>query len=204
MNKLKLLIFLVCSIFSLTGNNVLDSLRQKLAAKNIPDTARINVNNNIALYLMEQANDSCLYYANSALVLSQKVNFLNGIGKSYNTIGEYFNSKGDYEKALENFINAYKIYEKNRNRKAMSNLMNSIGNTYLGIDNQKKALEAYTQSYEIANQDSNKYMMGISSIGLGNIYLLKKDTQNAQKALRGIQNQGGKYSPKATEKLNKK
>lgn len=179
MNKLRLLIVLVCSILSLNGTNVLDSLRQKLAYNNIPDTTRINTNNNIALYLMEQANDSCLYYANSALVLSQKVNYLNGIGKSYNTIGEYFNSKGDYEKALENFINAYKIYEKNKNRKAMSNLMNSIGNTYLGIDNQKKALEAYTQSYEIAYQDSNKYMMGISSIGLGNIYLLKKDGNQA-------------------------
>jgi serine phosphatase RsbU (regulator of sigma subunit) len=178
MNKLKLLIVLVCSILSLNGTNVLDSLRQKLA-KNIPDTARINTNNNIALYLMEQANDSCLYYANSALVMSQKINYLNGIGKSYNTIGEYFNSKGDYEKALENFINAYKIHEKNKNRKAMSNLMNSIGNTYLGIDNQKKALDAYTQSYEIAYQDSNKYMMGISSIGLGNIYLLKNDATQA-------------------------
>ena len=179
MSKLKLLIVLVCSILSLNGTNVLDSLKQKLAYKNISDTARINTNNNIALYLMEQANDSCLYYANSALVLSQKVNYLNGIGKSYNNIGEYFNSKGDYEKALENFINAYKIYEKNKNRRAMSNLMNSIGNTYLGIDNQKKALEAYTQSYEIAYQDSNKYMMGISSIGLGNIYLLKKEANQA-------------------------
>jgi serine phosphatase RsbU (regulator of sigma subunit) len=179
MNKIKLLIVALFYLPTLFSINVLDSLRQKLASKNIPDTARINANNNIALYLMEQANDSCLYYANSALVLSQKVNYLNGIGKSYNTIGEYFNSKGDYEKALEKFINAYKIYEKNRNHKAMSNLMNSIGNTYLGIDNQKKALEAYTQSYEIASRDSNKYMMGISSIGLGNVYLLKKDANQA-------------------------
>lgn len=179
MNKFWLLIlawFYVPTLFSI---NVVDSLRQKLSAKNISDTAQVNIYNNIALFYEEQADDSCLFYAKTALNLSQKINYINGCGKAYNTIGSYYNGKGEYQKALANFIDGYKIYEKNKNRKAMSNLMNSIGNTYLGIDNQKKALEAYTQSYEVASQDSNTYMMGISSIGLGNIYLLKKDATQA-------------------------
>ena len=157
----------------------MDSLRQKLSSKNIPDTTKVNIYNNIALFYEEQADDSCLFYAKAALILSQKINYINGCGKAYNTIGSYYNGKGEYPKALANFIDGYKIYEKNKSRRAMSNLMNSIGNTYLGIDNQKKALEAYTQSYEIASEDSNTYMMGISSIGLGNIYLLKKEANQA-------------------------
>ena len=179
MNKFWLLIVAVCYLPTLFGINVVDSLRQKLAAKNISDTAQVNIYNDIALFYEEQASDSCLFYANTALNLSKKISYINGCGKAYNTIGSYYNGKGEYQKALANFIDGYKIYEKNKNRKAMSNLMNSIGNTYLGIDNQKKALEAYTQSYEVASQDSNKYMMGISSIGLGNIYLLKKDANQA-------------------------
>ncbi len=179
MNKFWLLIVTICYLPTLFSINVPDSLRQKLVAKNISDTARVNIYNDIALFYEEQADDSCLFYAKAALDFSQKINYINGCGKAYNTIGSYYNGKGEYQKALANFIDGYKIYEKNKNRKAMSNLMNSIGNTYLGIDNQKKALEAYTQSYEVANQDSNKYMMGISSIGLGNIYLLKKDATQA-------------------------
>jgi serine phosphatase RsbU (regulator of sigma subunit) len=179
MSKFKFLIIIFFYLPSLFSINVVDSLRQKLAVKNITDTATINIYNDIALFYEEKANDSCLYYANAALRLSQKINYLAGCGKAYNSIGSYYNGKGDYQKALANYIDGYKIYEKNNSRKAMSNLMNSIGNTYLGINNQKKALEAYTLSYEIASKDSNKYMMGISSIGLGNIYLFKKDANEA-------------------------
>lgn len=179
MNKLRLIIIVLFYVPTLFSINVPDSLRQKLSAKNISDTTQVNIYNDIALFYEEQASDSCLFYANIALNLSKKINYINGCGKAYNTIGSYYNGKGEYQKALANFIDGYKIYERNINRKAMSNLMNSIGNTYLGIDNQKKALEAYTQSYEVASQDSNTYMMGISSIGLGNIYLLKKDATQA-------------------------
>jgi serine phosphatase RsbU (regulator of sigma subunit) len=179
MNKFWLLIIALGYLPTLFCINVVDSLRQKLDSKNITDTARVNIYNNIALFFEEKASDSCLFYANTALKISIKINYINGCGKAYNTIGSYYNGKGEYQTALANFIDGYKIYEKNKNRRAMSNLMNSIGNTYLGIDNQKKALEAYTQSYEIASEDSNTYMMGISSIGLGNIYLLKKDANQA-------------------------
>jgi len=179
MIRIKLLIVTLCYLPTLFSINVVDSLRQKLYSKNIPDTTRVNIYNNIALFFEEKASDSSLYYANAALKLSQKINYINGCGKAYNTIGSYYNGKGEYQTALAHFIDGYKIYEKNKNRRAMSNLMNSIGNTYLGIDNQKKALEAYTQSYKIASEDSNTYMMGISSIGLGNIYLLKKEANQA-------------------------
>lgn len=176
--KQLLSIFFLLFIVNMNADNKPDSLYNLLSKKN-HDTTRVNIYNNIALYFEEQANDSCLFYANSALTLSKKINYINGCGKAYNTIGSYYNGKGEYQTALANFIDGYKIYEKNKNRRAMSNLMNSIGNTYLGIDNQKKALDAYTQSYEIASEDSNTYMMGISSIGLGNIYLLKKDANQA-------------------------
>lgn len=173
-----LLFFASCSLL-LSGQSKLDSLRQKLQSKNLPDSTRANIYHDIATIFEEKAEDSCLFYGNLSLNISKKINYTLGLGRAYNTIGSYHNGKGEYQLAIENFINGYKIYELAHNKRAMSNLMNSIGNTYLGSDNQIKALEAYTQSYEIAQSDSNKYMMAISSIGLGNIYLLKKDANQA-------------------------
>ncbi len=160
-------------------NHKIDSLRLTLKTIGIPDTSKANIYNDIADIFEEKASDSCVYYAKTALLISQKTKFISGCGRAYNTIGSYYNGKGEYQLALANYIDGYKIYEKGNNRRAMSNLMNSIGNTYLGIDNVTKALESYKQSYKIAQSDSNTYMMGISSIGLGNIYLLKKDATQA-------------------------
>ncbi|MES2762834.1 MAG: tetratricopeptide repeat protein [Bacteroidota bacterium] len=177
----KLLLFIFIGLLSSLGicSNKIDSLRKVLVSKELADTARVNILNEIADLFEEKASDSCLHYAKQALKLSQNLGFFKGCGQAYNTIGSYYNGKGDYQHALANYIDGYKIYEKINNRRAMSNLMNSMGNTYMGIDNEKKAMEAYTRSYEIANQDSNKYMMGISSIGLGNIHMLRKNSMEA-------------------------
>ncbi len=180
MCKFLLLLFLFFNLFFFAQSiPKVDSLRLVLKTSGIKDTSKANIYNDIADIFEEKASDSCVYYAKIALSISQKTNFVSGCGRAYNTIGSYYNGKGEYQLALANYIEGYKIYEKNNNRRAMSNLMNSIGNTYLGIDNVTKALESYKQSYDIAQSDSNTYMMGISSIGLGNIYLLKKDATQA-------------------------
>ena len=173
----KLPLFILILLFSLRGvcSNKLDSLRLLLHSKNIQDTTRVNILNNIADVFEERAIDSAAFYGTKALEAAKAINYLKGIGTAYNTIGSYYNSKGEYKTALANFIEGYKIYEKANNKRAMSNLMNSMGNTYMGINNNEKALEAYTKSYDIAAIDSNKYMMAISSIGLGNIHILKKN-----------------------------
>ena len=112
MNKFWLLIVALFYMPTLFSVNVVDSLKQKLATKNISDTARVNIYNDIALFYEEQADDSCLFYAKTALNLSQKINYINGCGKAYNIIGSYYNGKGEYQNALANFIDGYKIYEK--------------------------------------------------------------------------------------------
>jgi serine phosphatase RsbU (regulator of sigma subunit) len=174
-------LFIFICLFTGVGvcTNKIDSLRKVLISKDLADTSRANVLNEIADLFEEKASDSCLHYARQALKLSQRIKFFKGSGQAYNTIGSYYNGKGEYQLALANYIDGYKIYEKANNRRAMSNLMNSLGNTYMGIDNQKKALEAYTQSFKIAELDSNKYMMAISSIGLGNIHMLNKNSAEA-------------------------
>ncbi len=179
MRKFSLLIVILCCSFFGVSSNPVDSLRLLLQAKNISDTTRVNILNDIADIFEERAVDSCVFYGKKGLELARSVNYLKGCGKAYNSIGSYYNGKGEYRLALTNFIEGYKTYEKLNDKRAMSNLMNSMGNTYMGINNTAKALDAYTKSYEIASLDSNKYMMGISSIGLGNMHLLHKNVTQA-------------------------
>lgn len=173
-----LICFTACASAALPSHNP-DSLRLLLQSKQIADTTRVNVLNELAFLFGEKAEDSCVFYGNSALELATSIHYWKGCGKAYGTLGTYYNSRGNYKMALADFIEGYKIYEKLKSTRAMSNLMNSMGNTYMGIQNNQKALEAYTKSYELASLDSNLYMMGVSSVGLGNIYMLDKDAKKA-------------------------
>jgi len=174
-----LLFFTFCQLALFSNESKLDSLKSFLNSNSKEDTTTVLTLNKIALAYMQKANDSCLLYADKAISIAQKINFIAGIADAYDRKGGFYNGKGEYKKALYFSIEGYKLFEKLNNKGAMSNLMNSIGNTYLGIKNQAKALESYTKSYAIAEQDSNKYMMAISSIGIGNIYLEKKEATQA-------------------------
>ena len=171
--------FVFCHLALFSNESKLDSLKQYIKEHAQEDTLTVLTLNKIALEYMHKANDSCLLYADKAIAIAKKINFIAGIADAYDRKGGFYNGKGEYKTALYFSIESYKLFEKLNNKGAMSNIMNSMGNTYLGIKNQSKALQSYTKSYSIAEQDSNKYMMAISSIGIGNIYMEKKDASSA-------------------------
>ena len=85
--------------------NVNDSLRQLLTVTR-EDTAKINLLNRLAGSFVESKPDSVLFYANTALELSRKINFDKGeIATLLNTAAGYTLS-GNYSKALESGLEA--------------------------------------------------------------------------------------------------
>jgi tetratricopeptide (TPR) repeat protein len=180
MSSKLLLLFFVFHLSLFSAENNIDSLKKHLKDFPTEDTSAVQTLNKISLAYMHKANDSCLLFADKAIELAKKIGYTAGVADGYDRKGGFYNGKGEYKKGLYYSIEGYKLFEKLKDKRAMSNLMNSIGNTYLGLNNNEKALESYLKSYEIAAQDSSKYMMAISSIGIGNIYLdSRKDAATA-------------------------
>lgn len=59
-----------------------DSLRLLLQSKQIADTTRVNVLNELADMFEEKAADSCVFYGKRALDLATSVHYLKGCGKA--------------------------------------------------------------------------------------------------------------------------
>jgi tetratricopeptide (TPR) repeat protein len=179
-SKFLLLLLFAFPSYLFSSENNIDSLKKHLRDFPSEDTTAVHTLNGISLAYMHKANDSCLLYADKAIALATKIGYTAGVADGYDRKACFYNGKGEYKKGLYYSIEGYKLFEKLKDKRAMSNLMNSIGNTYLGLNNTEKALESYLKSYEIAAQDSSKYMMAISSIGIGNIYLdSRKDAATA-------------------------
>jgi serine phosphatase RsbU (regulator of sigma subunit) len=153
-----------------------------LLSKQLPDTLRVKVLNEIARNIVDYP-DSSLKYAISAEELSKKTGYEFGIARSISNIGEVYNAKGNYNLALKNFYESYHIYEQLGNKTAMNKLMNSIGNTHMGNKDYNKALEAFRKCYELGLELKDTAAVALSSFGIGNTYGTMGKMDSAMKYL---------------------
>jgi hypothetical protein len=76
-----------------------DSLLQALKTRQ-EDTNKVKILNLLSYY---KNNDTALCYANEALLLSNKLNFIHGMAKAYSNKGIAFYYKNNFEQALQNY-----------------------------------------------------------------------------------------------------
>ncbi|HET9487261.1 MAG TPA: tetratricopeptide repeat protein [Chryseosolibacter sp.] len=116
----------VCGQTTRTYN--IDSLKQILSS-DIADTARILTLNNLGRNLPN--SDTTLALAEQAIVLSQKIGFIQGEAEAYNNIGYWFNQKGNYPRALDNYLKSIKLSETVNFEAGLKRSYNSISTVYL-------------------------------------------------------------------------
>src|SRR5687768_17477898 len=100
MRKWRLILFVLISAFNLHAQPVLnDSLRQAL--RNSPDdTTKVKLLSVAIRFLPFNQPDSGLFYADSIIRLSEKIDFAYGKANGYYQKGASFYTSGDYSKAM--------------------------------------------------------------------------------------------------------
>ena len=172
-------------------STTIDSLKRVLKIAKI-DTTKVNVYNNLANEFKNINPDSTAFYGEKAKILSKTNNFLLGQADAEMNIGNSNIILSNYEKALQNFNAAQKIYSEfltsNKDNKkakiglarafASAGVVNSEMNNYAeSILNYQKALKIYLKI------DDKK---SISKI-YNNIGIVYKSLKNNPKALEYLQ-----------------
>lgn len=173
--------YFISSITFAQKNAQTDSL-MNLLSKDIPDTTRVNVLNDLAKKFLDLP-DSSYSFASIALELGKKIDYKKGLARTYSRMGEIYNAKGNYDLALKNLQESCKIYDELGNKKLMNVVMNSIGNTYLGNNDTAKALDAFRKCYQIGLETDDTYALALASFGIGNIFGTKGQVDSAMKYL---------------------
>ena len=88
----------------------------------------------------------------------------------FNKLGDIYMNQGDLQKALEAFLNANIIVEKNElNTQKISTLIN-IGNVYSADKQWEKALTKQNEILELAKENNDIYYQAIANNNIGTIY----------------------------------
>ena len=186
MKEKKFIYFLIVATFvffpryfySQTSIQVVDSLRSTLSLTD--DTNRVNTLNDIAYEYTAEFPDSAIYYAEKALVLSEKLNFISGQIAAYNYLGlaEYY--KNNYEKAIEYYNSVIELSRKSGNKLKEAIANNNIGLAYDDRADYKNALEYYLKGLSLVEKIGNKRLIANITNNVGLIY---QNQGNYDKAL---------------------
>ncbi|MEP6674652.1 MAG: tetratricopeptide repeat-containing sensor histidine kinase [Ferruginibacter sp.] len=146
MNKLLLYFFFIAvSVTAAAQNKKLDSLLKSADAEKI-DSNRLKTYNRIGDYYLDNNPGKAIEYFLKVQELAKQLDKKRAIANSYYDIGYCYLNKADYDKSLENYLVAARMYEEQKDSFRLSNAFMSIGNLYGQNSNFKKSEEYYNKS----------------------------------------------------------
>ena len=123
--------------------------------------------------------DQCIEIAQSALKISEDLDFQPGIGMSLLNIGLGHYYKGIYTLAIEYYSQALETFERVEFLPGQSMVYNNFGAIYCRLNNYEKGLEFYLKAYKIDTKIDYKQNMALTLNNIGSIYSSQKNFDDA-------------------------
>jgi signal transduction histidine kinase/DNA-binding response OmpR family regulator len=174
-----LFILLVC-----TGQaqKIQDLVRESKAAK--PESREhVDLLNQIAWEYRDMRPDSMLYYANRALQLAEKHNYINLKIKALNFTGVAYRNLSIYSKSLERYLEALKLAEDHHDGEQLGYALINIANLYLFQKDYLAARSYLIRALDQSQKLANKNMQAYSFINLGRVHRELKEFELAEQYL---------------------
>ncbi|MFC2104262.1 tetratricopeptide repeat protein [Bacteroidota bacterium] len=167
-------VFLCTSSFIYAQSHTSDSLVIELE-KVKHDTNKVNILIELAEIFRYSKPDSALIFAETALSISQEIDYDIGKIKSYQNIGVYHLFKSNYPLSMENLQYALNLALKSNDLINIAKSFNNIGTLYFQLGAFSKSLEYYQKSLEIKETLNIEKEIGNT---LNNIALIQQNMGN--------------------------
>ena len=169
-SKILVLLLLFTWNFGLAQNNLIDSLKYKLANAKT-DTGRVLRMISLVNSLAGINPDSALYYGEKALALARKIKFPKGEIRALSFTSGVLTNTGNLPKALSMAFEALQIAEKNKLDKEIKWPFVFISSIYKALKDFPKAINFTKKALQIAEASSDTNSMSIESRTLGGLYI---------------------------------
>jgi len=153
---------------------------------NTKDSTEVKRLNNLFKIQYKSQPAKSFEYANTALEISKRINFLQGEAVAYNNLGVYYKQKGDYDKALQYFKQSFNLNDSLNNKEGIGKSLSNIGNIYSINEDFERALDYYIDAKQIFDElaDNPRLLRILNNIG--NIYLDQGQELEAENYYRQV------------------
>lgn len=147
-----------------------DSLTALLLKVEDP-TKKVDVLNELAFYYTSINPSVAKDDVNIALDLARKINYGNGIARSYSVSGSIYWSLSNYTESLNMYYKALGFYEDQENMIGIAICYNNIAEVYKNTGDLLKSLEYHEKSLKIKQKIFNPLPSYISHINIAELYV---------------------------------
>ena len=161
--------------------NVADSLKKLLSAKNITDTARVNLLNALSKSFFNDNPDTSVTIAMSSKKLAEQINYQAGLALAEKDMGIGYYLQGKYIDAVKTWQQALDVYKSIGDKTGVANMLSNQGAVYFNQGDEAKSLELHLQSLKMSEDIDDTLRILTSLTNIGAVYLNKPATY--QKAL---------------------
>ncbi len=165
----KIILTLVISFISIISFSQISNIDTLLICKYI-DSAKVHLYN---------APQITKLYADSALITSNKLDYKIGKAKSYDLLGNYYYFRSNFEKAVEAYIKAGKLWEKIGREKKIANMYGNIGLIYCDMNKYDDAIDFYLKAEKIFKKINDNYSIANVNNSIGIAKIANNDTAEA-------------------------
>lgn len=165
--------------FSLQQINLLFGLEKQ---PKLIDTKSIDNRNKAAFDLRLTNPQKTIDYANSALLLSKKINYIFGIAEAYRIKGVGFYYLGNNDQSVKCFVEALKYFKIINDNNNEARVFNNIGNLYKEV-NYSKAIIYYKKALNIAKSLDAPELIAGTNLNIATVLRFQGDLENSLKYL---------------------
>ncbi len=115
-----------------------------------------------------------------ALLISESIFYINGIGKCYNRLGITARYEHDYIQSITYHKRALSYFEKSTDTLSKIKCLNSIGVSYRKLNLESEAYDNYLNALRLSEATNDDKSIAIALSGIGNVFL---DTEEYDQAL---------------------
>jgi len=163
---------IVSFIFSSFVMNAQQASPPELASA-VSDSARVRLLCGASFEYLSTNIDSAMYFAQEALRISMSMDNGECKSRSLNAIGNVLLQTGQHDKALETYLSALRIAEKDKATDRIAQTYANIGNLYINQNEYRLSLDYLNRAKPIneKNKDYDKLTINLVNMGVCYQYL---------------------------------
>lgn len=132
----------------------LDSLKSLLDDKQLSDTTRVDILNELAFQLWNSDPEATLKYANEALEISEDLSDKKRLALAHKVLGIHFWSVSDYDKSLDNYYEALELLRELKDTEGQATIHNNIGIVFWDREEFEQAIDSYEILLKLSSDSS--------------------------------------------------
>ena len=180
---MKILTLIITALFMVTGfsgnaqTKQADSLKLLIRNAN-DDSLKVNTLIDISGSLLRVDTKEALRYANEALALAEKLDFVQGQAYALKSIGMSYYFQGNYIETLLFWQQSLSAFQTIGDKLGIANMLNNLGAVNFNEGDDEKAIQYYLESLKVSEEIGDKLRIATALVNIGAVYYNKTGTHN--------------------------